>query len=46
MAKGEELGIVQDSGELAPTFKVRVFAAAQLSEGEKSMLRADYGVSV
>ncbi|NLZ11199.1 MAG: DUF1376 domain-containing protein, partial [Alcaligenaceae bacterium] len=46
VAKGEELGIAQESGELAPTFKARVFAAAQLSEGEKAMLRADYGVSV
>ena len=45
-AKGLELGIEQEAGELAPDYKDRVFAAAQMTEQEKSVLRADHGVSV
>ena len=44
--KGAELGIVQGPDELFPYFKERVFAAANMSEEEKSRLRADYGVQV
>ncbi|WP_298016721.1 DUF1376 domain-containing protein [uncultured Castellaniella sp.] len=46
VAKGAELGLAQGVDELAPEFKVRVFAAADLTDDERSRLRADYGVSV
>ncbi|SSW67276.1 hypothetical protein AVE30378_02540 [Achromobacter veterisilvae] len=43
-AKGAELGIVQDEGEPFPAFKLRVHAAANLSEQDRARLRADFGV--
>lgn len=46
VGKGAELGIEQGHDESPPAFKARVFAAADLSEEEKSMLRADYGVRI
>ncbi|MNO06918.1 hypothetical protein D3C81_2289030 [compost metagenome] len=45
-AKGAELGIVQEAGEIFPTFKARVHAAAGLSEADRARLLADYGVRV
>lgn len=46
VAKGAELGLAQEDGELAPMFKQRVMAAANPSEEERARLRADHGVSV
>lgn len=46
LAKAAELGIEKQDGEFDPQFKERVFAAAQMTEQEKSVLRADHGVSV
>jgi uncharacterized protein YdaU (DUF1376 family) len=46
VAFGAERGIEQQEGEADPAFKARVFAAANLSEHEKSVLRADYGVRI
>jgi hypothetical protein len=43
-AKGAELGIVQAEDEPFPAFKLRVHAAAKLSEQDKARLRADFGV--
>ncbi|WP_338881543.1 DUF1376 domain-containing protein [Achromobacter veterisilvae] len=43
-AKGAELGIVQDDGEQFPAFKLRVHAAANLSDQDRARLLADYGV--
>ncbi|EHK65277.1 DUF1376 domain-containing protein [Achromobacter arsenitoxydans] len=43
-AKGAALGIVQDEGEPFPAFKLRVHAAANLSDQDKARLRADFGV--
>lgn len=42
--KGAELGIVQREDEPFPAFKLRVHAAAGLSEQDKARLRADFGV--
>lgn len=44
--KGAELGVIQDPDELFPYFKARVFAAANMTDEEKSRLRADWGVAV
>lgn len=44
--KAVELGVERVPGEIDPEFKARVFAAAQMTEQEKSALRADHGVSV
>lgn len=46
VAKGAALGIEQGANEPPPAFKARVLAAANLSDDEKSRLRADCGVSV
>ncbi len=46
VAKGAELGIEQEDGELPPAFKARVLATASLSDEERSRLRADHGVLV
>lgn len=46
LAKAVELGIQKQDGEHDPQFKTRVFAAAQMTDQEKSILRADHGVSV
>lgn len=43
-AKGAELGIVQQDGEIFPAFKARVHAAAGLTEADRGRLLADYGV--
>lgn len=45
-AKGAELGIVQEQGEPFPSFKVRVIAAARLTDDEKARARADLGVHI
>lgn len=45
-SKGAELGIVQEQGEPFPSFKVRVIAAARLTEDEKARARADLGVHI
>lgn len=45
-AKGAELGLTQQDGEQPHQFKARVFAAANMTEDEKSRLRADWGVAV
>ncbi|MCP1679427.1 YdaU family protein [Kerstersia gyiorum] len=44
VAKGAELGIEQQPGEIPPDFKARVHAAAGLTAADKSRLLADYGV--
>ena len=46
LAKGAELGITQGKDELFPYFKERVFAAANMTDDEKLVLRADYGIEV
>lgn len=46
LAKASELGIEKQDGEHDPQFKDRVFAAAQMTDQEKSVLRADHGVNV
>lgn len=46
VGKGAELGIEQGPDESPPALKARVFAAANLGDEEKSMLRADYGVRI
>ncbi len=46
VAKGAEHGIEQGPNEPAPAFRARVFAAAGLTDDEKAVLRADYGVAV
>jgi hypothetical protein len=38
--------MIQQDGEQPHQFKARVFAAASMSEEEKSRLRADWGVAV
>ena len=43
-AKGQELGIAQEQGEIFPAFKARVHAAAGLTEADRARLLADYGV--
>ncbi|MDT4824713.1 hypothetical protein FQZ97_579700 [compost metagenome] len=45
-AKGAELGIVQEEGEIFPTFKARVHAAAGMTDADRARLFADYGVQV
>ena len=44
--KGRELGIIQAPSEHPQAFKARVFEAAQMTEHEKAMLRADHGVQI
>lgn len=44
VAKGAELGLEQGKTEPFPAFKLRVHAAANLSEQDRARLRADYGV--
>ncbi|MBP6018781.1 MAG: DUF1376 domain-containing protein [Burkholderiaceae bacterium] len=43
-SKAVELGIVQGADELFPHFRDRVYASADMTEEEKSRLRADWGV--
>lgn len=43
-AKGQELGIAQEPGEIFPAFKARVHSAAGLTESDRARLLADYGV--
>lgn len=43
-AKGEELGIAQEPGEIFPAFRARVQAAAGLTEADRTRLLADFGV--
>lgn len=45
-AKGAELGIVQEDGEIFPVFKARVIAAVGLTEDDRTRLRVDFGVHV
>ncbi len=45
-SKGAELGIYQSESEHPQAFKARVFAAAQMTEHEKAILRADHGVQI
>lgn len=45
-AKGAELGFTQQEGEQPHQFKARVFAASNMTDEEKSRLRADWGVTV
>lgn len=44
VAKGTELGLEQQPGEIAPDFRARVHAAAGITTADKSRLLADYGV--
>jgi len=44
VAKGAELGVTQGDNEPFPAFKLRVHAAAGLSEQDRARLRADFGV--
>ncbi|AMG45509.1 DUF1376 domain-containing protein [Achromobacter xylosoxidans] len=46
VARGAELGIVQQQGELDPVFKARVHTAAGLTDADRARLFADYGVRV
>ena len=43
-AKGQELGIAQEQGEIFPAFKARVHSAAGLTDADRARLLADYGV--
>ncbi len=46
VARGAELGVVQQQGELDPVFKARVHTAAGLTDSDRARLFADYGVRV
>ncbi len=46
VARGAELGIAQQQGELDPVFKARVHTAAGLTDADRARLFADYGVRV
>lgn len=44
LAKGNAVGLAQQEGETPPAFKLRVLAAANLTEEQKARVRADFGV--
>lgn len=44
LAKGNAVGLAQQEGETPPVFKLRVLAAANLTEEQKARVRADFGV--
>lgn len=46
LAKGNALGLSQQSGELAPDFKLRVLQHVNLTEEQRARLRADFGVNL
>lgn len=46
VAKGAELGLTQQPGELEPHFKARVHAAAGTTDVDRARLLADFGVKV
>lgn len=46
VAKGNALGLRQEDGETPPYYKLRVLAAANLTDEQKARATADYGVTL